>query len=312
MQRIGSPRLFNRKRSIRTGGIAILLTVTVMGPAPVALAAPCSTTIAGVQPAAGTSTTFTKSETILQGATSRLEQTRLRQAEQGQPAPTAALAILRQADCPEASSKPAILAETGSIFAKDPIRPGQPDVFGSVALPVSRTALDQKWRNAAAGTLPATGPWATLIAQSRSLARLEQIRAVNRWVNARISYVEDSRLYGTADHWAPAVQSLSRARGDCEDYAIAKMQILRTMGVPANAMFLVIARDLVRRADHAILAVAVDGDLLVLDNETDRVLPTSQVRDYRPVLTFNANGRWTHGYRTAPSADNLRYAALDR
>ncbi|HKX21830.1 MAG TPA: transglutaminase-like cysteine peptidase [Rhizorhapis sp.] len=288
------------------------MAAIVMGLAPAALAAPCNTAFGGVQPAAGTSATFTKSEAILQGATSRLEQTRLRQAEQGQPAATAALAIPLQADCPEASSKPAIYTESGSIFAKDPIRPGQPDVFGSVALPVSRTALDQKWKNAAAGTLPATGPWAALIVQSRSLDRLEQIRAVNRWVNARISYVEDARLYGAADHWAPAVQSLSRGRGDCEDYAIAKMQILRTMGVPANAMFLVIARDLVRRADHAILAVAVDGDLLVLDNETDRVLSTSQVRDYRPVLTFNANGRWTHGYRTAPPADSVRYAALNR
>jgi predicted transglutaminase-like cysteine proteinase len=36
---------------------------------------------------------------------------------------------------------------------------------------------------------------------------------------------------------------------------------------------------------------------MILDNMTDKVLPSSQVSDYRPILSFNAYGRWTHGYR---------------
>jgi predicted transglutaminase-like cysteine proteinase len=193
------------------------------------------------------------------------------------------------------------------------IRPGQPDVFGTVALRVSRTALDGKWRAASQASLASHGgPWAAVIAQNRHLPRTAQIRNVNAWVNQRIAYVEDVRQYGAADHWSSAVQSLRRGRGDCEDYAIAKMQILRTLGVAADSMFLVIARDLVRRADHAILAVAVDGDLVVLDNETDRILSSTDARDYRPILSFNTSGSWTHGYRTAPPAATLRYASLDR
>lgn len=193
------------------------------------------------------------------------------------------------------------------------IRPGQPDVFGTVALRVSRTALDAKWRAASGGTLGSqAGPWAAVIALNRNLPRAAQIRNVNAWVNDRIAYVEDVRQYGAADHWSSAVQSLKRGRGDCEDYAIAKMQILRALGVAADSMFLVIARDLVRRADHAILAVAIDGDLVVLDNETDRILSSDDARDYRPILSFNATGSWTHGYRTAPPAAALRYASLDR
>lgn len=193
------------------------------------------------------------------------------------------------------------------------IRVGQPDVFGTVALRVSRTALDGKWRSASRATLTGRGgPWAAVVAQNRNLPRATQIRNVNAWVNQRISYVEDVRQYGAADHWSSAVQSLTRGRGDCEDYAIAKMQILRALGVAADSMFLVIARDLVRRADHAILAVAVDGDLVVLDNETDRILSSADARDYRPILSFNTSGSWTHGYRTAPPAAALRYASLDR
>ena len=75
------------------------------------------------------------------------------------------------------------------------------------------------------------------------------------------------------------------------------MQLLEAAGFDRHAMFLVIARDLVRQADHAVLAVRVGSDLMVLDNMTDRVLPSSEVSDYRPIMSFNAYGRWTHGYR---------------
>ncbi|MCF8709837.1 transglutaminase-like cysteine peptidase [Rhizorhapis sp. SPR117] len=193
------------------------------------------------------------------------------------------------------------------------IRPGRPDIFGSVALAVSRTALDSKWRHASSASLNASGaPWSGLLAQNRNQARMTQIANINAWVNARIRYVDDVKEYGTADYWASAAQSLSRGRGDCEDYAIAKMQLLKALGVPADSMYLVIARDLVRRADHAILAVAMDGDLLVLDNETNRILRSAEVRDYRPVLSFNENRTWTHGYRPDSALPAVQLASLTR
>lgn len=303
----------------------MLLALASSGVAP-AFAAPCDTSFAVIQPAGGKGgilNAVSKSDAILQGGVSRLTQIR---AQQGRPSDgTIEAAAFRDsnaqvtpateqnssADCGNEQTGRSLVTGEHSTSARNSIRPGQPDVFGTVALPVSRTALDQRWRHASGGTIAGnSGPWSALIAQSRHLARRDQIRTINSWVNARISYVEDARQYSTADHWATAAQSLTRGRGDCEDYAIAKMQLLRTLGVPANAMFLVVARDLVRRADHAILAVAVDGDLLVLDNETDQVLSSNDVKDYRPVLTFNTSGSWTHGYRTAPSAATLRYAAL--
>jgi hypothetical protein len=39
--------------------------------------------------------------------------------------------------------------------------------------------------------------------------------------------------------------------------------------------------------------------MLVLDNGTDTILNADNPGDYRPVLTFAANGAWTHGYRRA-------------
>jgi len=52
-----------------------------------------------------------------------------------------------------------------------------------------------------------------------------------------------------------------------------------------------------RRADHAVLVVRAAGRFLVLDNGTDRIVDSSDVQDYKPVLTFTAGHAYTHGYR---------------
>ncbi|WP_313805046.1 transglutaminase-like cysteine peptidase [Sphingobium sp.] len=172
-------------------------------------------------------------------------------------------------------------------------RNGQPDVFGSVAVPISRTLLDGKWA-AATGALPGSSLWNGLIHAARSTAGRQQVEMINNWVNRRLRFVDDRQ---GADNWASAARTLQSGTGDCEDYAIAKMKLLEAAGFDRHAMFLIIARDLVRQADHAVLAVRIDGDLMILDNMTDRVLPSSSVSDYRPIMSFNAFGRWTHGYR---------------
>ena len=73
--------------------------------------------------------------------------------------------------------------------------------------------------------------------------------------------------------------------------------MLRAAGLADRDMYLVIAKDLVRRADHALLVVRSGGRMLVLDNGTNRILDADDISDYRPVLTFSATGAWTHGYR---------------
>ena len=172
---------------------------------------------------------------------------------------------------------------------------GRPDVFGSVALSVNHTPLDQRWRNVARQRV--TGAPAAYAAALRGRSELERVEAVNRYVNGRVQFVDDSRQYGRADLWAAASDTLRRGRGDCEDYAIAKLQLLHTAGVSDRNMYLVIAKDLVRRADHALLVVRSGGHMLVLDNGSNRILDADEISDYRPVLTYSANGAWTHGYR---------------
>ena len=158
-------------------------------------------------------------------------------------------------------------------------------------MPIARTMLDGKWASVSA-TLPGKGVWSSIVGAARGASALQQVGRVNR----RLHFVDDRR---GGDNWAPAAQTLQSGAGDCEDYAIAKMKLLEAAGFDQHAMFLVIARDLVRQADHAVLAVRIGEDLMILDNMTDRVLPSSSVGDYRPIMSFNAFGRWTHGYRVA-------------
>ena len=196
-------------------------------------------------------------------------------------------------------TRPAVLAP-----ARPAPRSGQPDVFGSVALPIGRTTLDSKWASISQ-PLPARGLWSGLVQAAQQAGGQQQVELINRWVNQRLRFVDDRQ---GRDQWASASQSLLRGAGDCEDFAIAKMKLLEAAGFDRRAMFLVIARDLVRQADHALLAVRIGNDLMILDNMTDKVLPSSSVGDYRPVMSFNAYGRWTHGYRvTKPQA--VRFAA---
>jgi predicted transglutaminase-like cysteine proteinase len=227
-------------------------------------------------------------------------------------APSALEALLAQQSGGPAPARPAIRPASFSRVARAPtvlrLRPaispgafnGRPDIFGSVALRVGRTQLDSRWHK-----VEHSGVGGAAANYSQSLARLDptaRLEAVNRYVNHRVSFVDDSIQYGRADVWAAASDTLSRGRGDCEDYAIAKLQMLRRAGIADRDLYLSIVKDLVRRVDHAILVVRVSGHMYVLDNGTDRLLESESVSDYRPVLTFTSSGSWTHGYRlqTAP------------
>jgi len=172
---------------------------------------------------------------------------------------------------------------------------GRPDVFGSVALKVRRTPLDAKWRRVEHSSLD--GDQLHYARSLFGLSASERLESVNRYVNHRVSFVDDSVRFGRSDVWSAAATTLRAGRGDCEDYAIAKLQLLRAAGIPDRDLYLTIVKDLVRRADHAVLVVRAAGHMFVLDNGTDALLDSEDVADYRPVLTFAATGEWTHGYR---------------
>jgi predicted transglutaminase-like cysteine proteinase len=185
----------------------------------------------------------------------------------------------------------------GRPSAASPIAYDRPNIFGTVALAVPRSPLDYRWHKVEHARV--TGAPAAFASALRGQDAFDRLEAVNRYVNARVTFTDDRRQYHVADLWSPAGETLRRGRGDCEDYAIAKLQMLRNAGFADRDLYLVIVKDLVRRADHAVLVVRAEGRMLLLDNGTDRVADAANAQDYRPVLSFNAGHVWTHGYQRA-------------
>ena len=171
-------------------------------------------------------------------------------------------------------------------------------IFGTRSLKVSKTPFDKQW-GAVGHASPASRRAIKSVAIARGAGDFEKIARVNSWVNATVRYVDDSKLYRRADYWASAAETLRRRAGDCEDYAIAKMHLLAAAGITRDNMKLVVARDLVRNADHAVLIVKSGDAWLVLDNNTDKLTDARAPQDYRPIMSFSAAGKWLHGYQVA-------------
>lgn len=102
--------------------------------------------------------------------------------------------------------------------------------------------------------------------RSATPAAMAELERVNRQVNADIKPVTDREQYGVEDYW-----TLPRSgKGDCEDYALLKRQILMRSGWPASALLMTVVFD-ERKEGHAVLtARTADGDF-ILDNKTDTI-----------------------------------------
>ncbi len=285
-------------------GLALMPSTVLL--AGIGLAGECA---ASLQPAFGTATAgmaslhgASKAQAILGGRLSRLE---LIAQQQSSPAASAMLAadgtLGGPAMTPGAggtSCQKLVLPQGGSFAFKPGLGQmplGGEDFLASKRLPVSRTAFDAQWQRVSRGRLPnaLTAALARSMTPGDSTANLA---AVNAWANAHIRYVDDQALYGKADYWADAQSTLRRGAGDCEDIAIAKLQLLVALGVPRGDIYLTIARDLTRHADHAVLVVKQDGKHWLLDNATNQLLDARESYDYRPILSYSSAGKWLHGY----------------
>ncbi|QDP19348.1 transglutaminase-like cysteine peptidase [Sphingomonas xanthus] len=257
---------------------ARLAKLALAGLAAAGLATP---SLAQVAPAAWRS--MSKSEAILGGAPSALSAITARQA-----GGSAIPALAANASLP--AMRPAIQRVESREVSRS-----QPDVFNSVALLIDRSPLQARWSRVAEERVH--GSAAAYAASLRGAGIIAQVEAVNSYVNSRIRFTDDRVQFGVADRWLSPAEALSRGRGDCEDFAIAKRAMLRAAGVAERDLYLVILKDLSRRADHAVLVVRANGRFLVLDNGTDRIVDSSDVTDYRPILTFTTGQSFTHGYR---------------
>ena len=121
-----------------------------------------------------------------------------------------------------------------------------------------------------------------LVKAVKSKSGRAQLEEVNQGVNMAIRYVSDLQQFGEVDRWSAPLASFATAKGDCEDYAIAKYVALREAGFSEGELRILLVRDRTVRQDHAVLAARLEGHWLILDNRW------SELRDDSPSLNFTA------------------------
>ncbi len=62
-----------------------------------------------------------------------------------------------------------------------------------------------------------------VIAEGRRLTGRGRIGVINRAINMAIQPMSDVAQWGVPDRWSPPLETFTTGRGDCEDYAIAKI-----------------------------------------------------------------------------------------
>jgi predicted transglutaminase-like cysteine proteinase len=186
-----------------------------------------------------------------------------------------------------------------------------PRLFGTREIHFSNMAQFTRWTNLLArwqaeredmaeqclspvsGVAPcAPREWTDLIVRLRPLPLRAKIEVVNTAINAH-PYVSALDNWGDPGRWETPFEFMRR-NGQCQDYAITKFLLLRALGVPNDAMRLVVLRDVRRQVDHAVLVVTVDGDELMLDNLAAKVEPIAAAVDYRAYYSINETGWWLY------------------
>ncbi len=133
----------------------------------------------------------------------------------------------------------------------------------------------------------AIAEWLAFLAKERGKDRRSQLADVNSFVNQhpyvldKLNYWETPREFALHD-------------GDCKDYAIAKYFSLRYLGWREDELRVVVVQDLNLRVAHAVTAVYVDDEILILDNQARQVVRAESIRHYVPYYSINESYWWLH------------------
>ncbi|MHC2537154.1 putative transglutaminase-like cysteine proteinase [Bradyrhizobium diazoefficiens] len=142
-----------------------------------------------------------------------------------------------------------------------------------------------------AGNCPANAAqFLRLIGAVKSKSGRARLDEANRAVNTVVRYVSDFAQHGEADRWSSPLETFATAKGDCEDYAIAKYVALREAGFPREDLRLVLVRDRAVRQDHAVLAARLEGQWLVLDNRRSELIEDSGATNLAPLFAIDHAG----------------------
>ena len=178
-------------------------------------------------------------------------------------------------------------------------------VFAGVELDRMLLLASQRYGDAGASAVTA---WRDLLTTTTGQSDATKLKRVNDFFNRRVRFRDDRDIWGVEDYWATPLETLGRAEGDCEDFAIAKYMTLKLMGVSAEKMRLAYVKARMGGPQsgivqaHMVLSYypAPEDEPIILDNLISDIRPASRRPDLVMVFGFNTEGLWVGG--AAPRA----------
>jgi predicted transglutaminase-like cysteine proteinase len=134
---------------------------------------------------------------------------------------------------------------------------------------------------------PAARRLLQIVELGRQRAGRARLGEINRAVNLSIRATSDWTQYGVDDFWSAPLATIEKRAGDCEDYAILKYLALREAGISPDDLRLLIVSYPRRRTIHAVLAVHLDEQWLLLDNMTMVMVNSLEATQYRPLIALD-------------------------
>jgi predicted transglutaminase-like cysteine proteinase len=132
-----------------------------------------------------------------------------------------------------------------------------------------------------------------------------RVGVINRAVDLAISPLSDAKKWGVQDHWSDPFETLQTSSGDCEDYAFVKYAALLAAGLSKDAVKIVVLRNRWPNEEHAVVAVRVDQQWLILDNRTLALVRDTDVVRAIPEFVLDDRGVrrfiWSNRNRKAES-----------
>jgi predicted transglutaminase-like cysteine proteinase len=138
----------------------------------------------------------------------------------------------------------------------------------------------KRCREGAAGCSAAAQNFLAIIADGRRHTGRARIGVINRAINLTIRPADEN-------YWITPLEKFAMSRGDCKQYAIVKYAALIEAGISENDVRLVIVRDLVNNANHAVVAARLNGDWIVLDNRSMVLTQDIEMRGVIPLFVFD-------------------------
>jgi predicted transglutaminase-like cysteine proteinase len=156
--------------------------------------------------------------------------------------------------------------------------------------------------------------WNNALTLFQNEPEYRKLKDVNQYLNQRIHFESDMKVWGQEDYWATPLEAMMKGRGDCEDYAIAKYFSLKLLGVPVSKLRITYVKAQIGGMESSVTQAHMvltyysrpDAEPQVLDNLVSEIRPASRRTDLTPIFSFNSEGIWKAGSSASQSGGGSR------